>query len=194
MRTQHLLDAATKVIVESGLEALTMEAVAERASVSRALGYFYFENRTELLRALYNREFGRLYDAMVPAFEAGGSLEERVRAGVKAYFDIVASRYDLFALLNTTVDGPQFRRDRRHRLRSWEQYVGFLVGDEFDLSPTKAGMLARIFVDVVARCTLLWKRDRLDRTEVEQLCIRFVLGGLQSVLGPEPGGAEPSVP
>jgi AcrR family transcriptional regulator len=183
-RTQHLLDAAAEVIAESGMDALSMEAVAERASVSRALSYFYFENRTELLRALYNREFGRLYDAMVPAFEAGGNLEERLRAGVKAYFDVVASRYDLFALLNSAMDAPQFHRDRRHRYRAWEQYVGFLVGDEFDLPPSKARILARIFIDVAARCTVLWKRDRLDRAEVEELCVGFLLGGLRSVLEP----------
>ncbi|MDZ4375291.1 MAG: TetR/AcrR family transcriptional regulator [Phenylobacterium sp.] len=187
MRTQHLLDASADVIVEGGLDALTMEAVAERAGVSRALSYFYFENRTELLRALYNREFGRLYDAMVPAFEAGGTLEERVLAGVQAYFDIVASRYDLFAVLNTAVDGPEFRRDRRHRYRSWEQYIGLLVGDQFDLHPTKARILARVFIDVVARCTLLWKRDRLERAEVEGLCVQFVLGGLRSVLETDAG-------
>ncbi|MGA0605259.1 TetR/AcrR family transcriptional regulator [Phenylobacterium sp. VNQ135] len=182
MRTQHLLDAAAEVIVESGLDALTMESVSERASVSRALSYFYFESRAELVRALYNREFGRLYDAMVPAFEAGQNLEERVRAAVQAYFDIVASRYELFALLNTAMDGPQFRRDRRQRFRAWEQYVGVLVGEELRLSPIESRILARVFIDVVARCTLLWKRDRLDRAEVEELCVRYQLGGFRSVL------------
>jgi AcrR family transcriptional regulator len=182
MRRQHLLDAAAEVITTSGLNELTMEAVAERASVSRALSYFYFENRTELLRALFNREFGRLYDAMLPAFEGGGTLEDRVRGGVKAYFDIVATHYELFAVLNTAIDGPEFRRDRRQRFRSWEQYVGVLVGDQYDLPPIAARMVARIFIDVVARCALLWKRDRLDRREVEELCVRFQLGGLHKVL------------
>lgn len=182
MRKERLLDAAAEVIISGGLNELTMEAVAERASVSRALSYFYFESRTELLRALFNREFGRLYDAMLPAFEGGGTLEDRVRGGVKAYFDIVASRYELFALLNTTIDGPEFRRDRRHRFRSWEQYVGIMVGDQFDLPPQKARIVARIFIDVVARCALLWKRDKLNREEVEELCVRFQLGGLHMVL------------
>lgn len=194
MRTQSILDAAAQVIVSSGMDALTMEAVAERASVSRALNYFYFKNRAELLRALYNREFGRLYDAMVPAFEGTGNLEDRVRAGVKAYFDIVASRYELFALLNTTVDGSQLRRDRRKRFRSWEQYIGLLVGDEFNLSPVKSRLLARIFLDVVARCTLQWKRDRLDRAEVEEMCVLSQLGGLQSVLAAEAAGGKSPAP
>lgn len=183
VRTQHLLDAAAAVIVESGVDALTMESVAERAAVSRALSYFYFESRTELLRALYNREFGRLYDAMLPAYEKEGTLEERLRAGVQAYFDVVANRYELFATLNSAIDGPEFRRDRRQRYRAWEQYVAILVGDEFELPPTTSRILARLFIDVVARCALLWKRDRLNRQEVEELCVRFQLGGLRDVLG-----------
>ena len=87
-RAEHLLEAAADVVIESGIEGLTMESVAERASVSRALSYFYFESRTELIRALYNRELGRLYDAILPALEGGGTLEERVRAGVRAHFDV----------------------------------------------------------------------------------------------------------
>lgn len=183
-RTKHLLDAAAEVILEQGMDGLTMEAVAERASVSRALSYFYFESRSDLIRALYNRELGMMYDAVLPALEGGGAtLEHRVRAGVAAYFDVVDSRHDLFALLGTAAEGPEDHEERRRRYRSWEDYVGILVGDEFHVPPGHARVLARLLINVNAQCAVIWKRDNLERADVEELCVRFQLGGLREVLG-----------
>lgn len=181
-RTEHLLDAAADVVIESGIEGLTMEAVAERASVSRALSYFYFESRTELIRALYNRELGHLYDAVLPALEGGGTLEERVRAGVRAHFDVVDRRHDLFAILSSAVGGSEYRSDRHKRHRSWEEYVSALASDEFHVSSDEARVLARLLINVNARCAILWKRDGLDRNDVENMCVSFQLGGLREVL------------
>ena len=182
-RKEQLLDAAAAVLLEQGIDGWTMESVTEVAQVSRALGYFYFESRTDLIRALYNREFSRLYDAMLPAFESSASLEERVRATVHAYFDVVATQHDLFALLNTLFDGPEFRRDRRQRYRWWERYVGALVGEEFHIKPEVARIVALVLLDINARCSTIWYRDRLDREEIEELCVGLQLGGLRDALG-----------
>src|SRR5690606_8584002 len=108
-RRNALLDTAAEVVLELGVNGLTMEAVTERAGVSRALGYFYFENTDLLIKALYQREFGAVYEALKPALEAPGTLEDRVRAKVHAYFDVVEQRRDLFALLNNALDGPEYR-------------------------------------------------------------------------------------
>src|SRR6266403_6308199 len=55
-RREHLLDVGAAIILDSGFETLTMESVAERAGVSKGLGYAYFENAEELALALYDRE------------------------------------------------------------------------------------------------------------------------------------------
>lgn len=185
-RRHALLDTAAQVVVEQGVHGLTMEAVTERAGVSRALGYFYFENTDLLIKALYKREFGAVYEALKPALEAPGTLEDRVRAKVHAYFDVVEKRHDLFALLNTALDGPEYRRERHARYRWWEAYLAELVGGEFDVRPEMSRVLARLLMAVDGRCVNMWYRDRLDRAEVEELCVRFQLGGLRDVLGIDP--------
>lgn len=48
-----LLTATRELIDETGFEALTMAAVAERAGVSRRAIYLHFATRTELVMALY---------------------------------------------------------------------------------------------------------------------------------------------
>ena len=56
VRRDALLDAALALIGSDGVEAVSMEAVAEGAGVSRPLVYKHFANRGELLAAVYRRE------------------------------------------------------------------------------------------------------------------------------------------
>src|SRR5689334_25204301 len=56
VRRDALLDEALALIGADGAEAVTMEAVAEGAGVSRQLGYNHCANRDEPLAADYRRE------------------------------------------------------------------------------------------------------------------------------------------
>ena len=68
-RREQLLDAALAILAESGFDALSMEAVARRAQVNRAVVYRSFANLQLLLVALLRREdvrTRRTIDALVP--------------------------------------------------------------------------------------------------------------------------------
>lgn len=96
-RRSSLLEAAAEVIIDQGFDHLTMEAITDRAGVSKALGYFYFNRLEDLLHELFTREFEAIYVRMVPALTEPGTLEERIRRKVGVYFDVVGERHDLFA-------------------------------------------------------------------------------------------------
>jgi AcrR family transcriptional regulator len=49
-----LLDAALSLLADGGFQALTMTAVAQRASVTRRTVYLHFGTRTELVAALFD--------------------------------------------------------------------------------------------------------------------------------------------
>lgn len=55
-RRAELLDAALHLVATQGQRAVTMEAVAERAGVTKPVVYGLFASRTELLTALLRRE------------------------------------------------------------------------------------------------------------------------------------------
>lgn len=55
-RRSQLLDAALHLVVTEGHNATTMDAVAERAGVTKPVVYGVFGNRAELLAALLSRE------------------------------------------------------------------------------------------------------------------------------------------
>jgi AcrR family transcriptional regulator len=68
-RRETLLAAATAIVADGDVEALSMEAVAARAGVSRPLVYKHFANKGELLAAVYRREAAALDAEIVAAVE-----------------------------------------------------------------------------------------------------------------------------
>ncbi|MFF2625224.1 TetR/AcrR family transcriptional regulator [Kitasatospora griseola] len=55
LREQALLDAAEELLEHTRVEDLTVEAIAQKAGISRGSLYFYFGNKHEVLAALVER-------------------------------------------------------------------------------------------------------------------------------------------
>lgn len=60
-----LVAVAREILVESGLEKLSLRGVAKRAGVSQAAPYHHFKNRDELLEAVAAEGFAELRDSLV---------------------------------------------------------------------------------------------------------------------------------
>jgi len=82
-RRDALLDAALALVAEGDIESVSMEAVAERAGVSRPLVYKHFANRSELLAAVYQREAALLHAELSAAVTAADSVADMFRALVR---------------------------------------------------------------------------------------------------------------
>ncbi|MFE0359340.1 TetR/AcrR family transcriptional regulator [Streptomyces nigra] len=85
LREQALLDAAEELLAHTSLENLTVEAIAQKAGISRGSLYFYFGSKHEVLAALVERTLGTIRahadtiarDGSIPPVEA---MERAVRA------------------------------------------------------------------------------------------------------------------
>src|SRR3954470_19586268 len=132
-RREHFLDVAADLVTEKGIDAMTMEGVAARAGVSKGLGYAYFPNRGEMLAALFDREMSDLDGKVRAAMESAGSLEDRIRATVRVWYDAVSERGVLLgALLQADLEGPLEQR-RKARQASVEEYWVRAVTTELGL-------------------------------------------------------------
>ena len=86
-----MLEAATRILDKQGLASLTTNRVAEVAGVSIGTVYQYFNDKTELLDALAEREVQALTQAVLGALtgpaptEPGGRIRMLVRAVLAAY-------------------------------------------------------------------------------------------------------------
>src|SRR5688572_28642492 len=86
-RRQQLLDAAAALVLKKGTAALTLDAVAEAAHVSKGGLLYYFDSKNSLLEALADYLAEEL-QLEVERQAAGGSL-------AKAYLQVVARMGEL---------------------------------------------------------------------------------------------------
>lgn len=77
-RREAILRAAVEAFDDVGPDQVNLEAVAERAGVSRALVYTYFANRQGLVRAVFDRVLADLGDELRGAVGRASGPEERI--------------------------------------------------------------------------------------------------------------------
>jgi TetR/AcrR family transcriptional regulator len=83
-RRNEIIDAAASVVAETGFDSLTMDSVARRARLSRALVYVYFEDKSALYLALCERALQLLLARFSNASSTGNGLARLVAIG-RAY-------------------------------------------------------------------------------------------------------------
>ena len=77
-RRSQLISAAAAIALESGSEAITVAAVAQRAGLARTSVYEYFGSSAELVADLIIEELSAFTDILVAAVEPANLPEEAI--------------------------------------------------------------------------------------------------------------------
>jgi AcrR family transcriptional regulator len=176
-RREQLLDAAVEIVVERGVAALTMEGLAERAGVSKALPYQHFDNAGAVLIALYGREIGLLGRRVYEAVDGIADPEARVRAAIHTYFDVVAERGRVLGAFTGAASAVESDADRG--VRTGVEFVALLLVKPFGFHGRRAKMLASIFLGALAGATESWAYGDGGRERVERTLTAVIIGGLR---------------
>ena len=91
-RKSLILDHTAEIVARDGVAVLTMESIAKEAGISKSLVYTYFENLTELLRALLKRELRAQRELQFREAEAATTFEELVRGVTHQYLKYIEDR------------------------------------------------------------------------------------------------------
>ena len=114
-RRDALLDAAVELVTSGDVGAVSMEAVAERAGVSRPLVYKHFANRSELLAAVYRREAKGLHRQLAREVGAADSVEGMFRTLIHGALHAAGERGRVFTVLRSA---GAWNRELRHEQRA----------------------------------------------------------------------------
>lgn len=93
-----LLKAATDILNEDGLEALSLRAVARRAGVSQTAPYRHFKDKAALMAAVAANGFRGLRASMGRALN-GGEDTDRLRVIGRAYVEFALDNAGLYRLM-----------------------------------------------------------------------------------------------
>jgi AcrR family transcriptional regulator len=92
VQRQRLLEAAAVMFARSGYAEASAEAIAREAGMSKATFYEHFANKEDCILALFDAAADEVLGAMAQATnEAGEDPRDRMRAGARAFLDMLAT-------------------------------------------------------------------------------------------------------
>jgi AcrR family transcriptional regulator len=162
-REERMLDAAEAVFGRRGFQAASMEEIARRSGITKALLYQYFGSKEGLCEATVDRGVARMFVALEKATAAVPPGAAQVVAFTEGYFDYIeASRGSLWLLYAEASSTAALNGMRRRNA----QLIADLIARAFadlgrEADPVSLEVLAEHFVgagEQVAR----WWADRKD--------------------------------
>ncbi len=185
-RREAILGAALDVFAARGFHDTTLDAVAGRAGISKALIYEHFESKRELHRALMERYVRELLARVMEAIGPAAHGEPRLRAGVGAFLDFVEERRDAWRFVFRNVGDPEIA-DLVARLRDEvaAAIAGLMAADappEWSADPVLAletEMVAQELTGAVQALANWWDEHRdVPRQRIFQSIMDFAWIGL----------------
>lgn len=189
-RREQLLDVAGALLAGEGYGALTMERLAERAGVSKGLGYVYFGNVEAVALALYEREVRALFRRVESASQSATDFEERVQRAVRAYFDVVGERGALLGVLEAHLARSRRAGEGRRRLGHFLRFWAEQIVADYPISVARAETLVAMMLSSADACARSWHAGGITRSEAEHTCMSFVREGLRGALAADASSAS----
>ena len=181
-RRAHFLDVAADMVLEQGIDAVTMEGVAARAGVSKGLGYAYFGNKEELLVALFDREMAILDERIAAAVASAEGFENRIRAMIVVLFEITTERGMLIGnLQQANLDEGPLEEKRQQRQAVVENFFADMVTEHFGLTRRQAVTASAILLGGTSGALSVWLRRKASRREIIDTWVRLVMGALHAL-------------
>jgi AcrR family transcriptional regulator len=181
-RRRQLLDAAASLIIEKSLDAVTMEGVAARAGVSKALPYRFFTNRDDLLIALYDREADILTRRVREATRTVVGFESRVRAIAETWLEGVSERGLVLGMLvlASPLAGPIEAR-RQHMVATLAREWGGAVAREFAIDEHRAQRMMTVVLVGSQALIPFWLQQPDQRKALIDDFVSYVVNGMGSL-------------
>lgn len=86
---EAILQAARDVFVEKGFEGATMQMIADRAGINKALVHYYFRNKERLFESVFTEAFTQIIPPLLSLLNSDLPIEEKIRQFVGQYIDSI---------------------------------------------------------------------------------------------------------
>ena len=186
-RREAILEAALDAFAAGAYHDTSLDSVAERAGISKALIYEHFESKRELHGALLERYVHELLSRVIEASAQADAGEPRLRAGLEAFLDFVEERRDAWRMVFRNVADPEIA-DAVALLRDQvaATIAGLMAADappEWSADPEMAletEMIAQELTGAVQALANWWDEHRdVPRERILQSIMDFAWVGLE---------------
>jgi TetR/AcrR family transcriptional regulator, fatty acid biosynthesis regulator len=181
-RASQILDFAARLILDEGFSELSMERLSRYAGVSKALIYNYFENRTELLRALLEREISVLRVKQRAEAKQAIDFRDLVYRTTRTYVEHIKERGALIQRLwaESAVARTMAEEDHQSREQAM-RYLARRVSKEYSLPVDVAMSAVDMQMAMTEAAAQHLSRSHGDVSFATNICVTLLLGGLESL-------------
>lgn len=124
---ENILKAAKALVSENGFRTLSVQAVAERAGIATGTLYRYFDSKTALCVALFERATQREIEQVKVASEIAGSSTDKLQHALTIFAERAMQNPTLaYALIAEPVD-PELDQARLDYRRQWADTFSALI-------------------------------------------------------------------
>jgi AcrR family transcriptional regulator len=184
-RRLAILEAARGAFADGGFHQTSLDAVAERAGVSKALIYEHFESKRALYLAMLEMHTDELVERVSVAVTAADRPEERLLAGLEAFFDFVEERRGAWRIMFRNPGDPDVAVYMERLRDGVAAAVAALMSEEakraFPDAPERERIIQMVAQQMVGAMQSLadwWDlHPEIPREEVIQGAMDFVWSG-----------------
>jgi TetR/AcrR family transcriptional regulator len=153
---EAILDAAERLFAEQGYDATSLSQVGHAAGVSRATPGYFYGSKPELYRAVLDRCFGEVRQAIQAgrerALASGESPEVVLEGAVSDYFDFLGARPNFLRLLEReALTARGVLPEAAVEVQAGREALAALAV-ELGLDPSPSGDAAQLLLSIIALC------------------------------------------
>lgn len=175
-RKSLILDHTAEIVAREGVSALSMDRIGREAGISKSLVYTYFENLTELLRSLLQRELKALRKQQQQQAETAETFEQLVRGVTHQYLKYIEERGLLIERLQAEPSVAGGNDPTDFSRAEAVDYIAKLIEDNFNLPPEVAHAATDISFGLPATAGAYYLHNNMPREEVEDIVVTMILG------------------
>ncbi|MEO9469902.1 TetR/AcrR family transcriptional regulator [Parasphingorhabdus sp.] len=180
-RKSLILDHTAEMVARDGVAVLSMERIAKTAGISKSLVYTYYDNLTELLQELLQRELKRLRRLQAQEAEAAETFEALVRGVTHQYLKYIEDRGLLIERLQAEPSVSDGHDPTDYSRSDAVEYVGKVVAKNFDLPLDFAYAVSDIAFGLPANAGAYFLHGNMSRQEIENITVTMILGSMDAL-------------
>ncbi|HMT05822.1 MAG: TetR/AcrR family transcriptional regulator [Solirubrobacterales bacterium] len=188
-RRKLILEAGLDAFAEGGYQETTLDEVADRAGISKALIYEHFPSKRDLYREILETWIGDLLGrVLAAATAAGGQSEARLVAGLDGFLAFVEERRDAWRLLIRHRASDDVSETFDRLFEEVARIIGALMAPEMPASSLPEGAAFDLVLDATSRQLMgsvtavanWWDEHReVPRQQVLEMVMEFAWVGME---------------
>jgi AcrR family transcriptional regulator len=122
---ERIVAAVAQAAAELGYAEMSVEAIVARAGVSRRTFYEHFKNKEDAFLTAYDSVVRQQARHIRRAYFEESTVQDRLRAGIRAYLEFTASQPDVarMCIVEVLAAGPRAMAKRNEAMRMFAEII-----------------------------------------------------------------------